>query len=178
MSDENTTNEPTQGAEAPAKTFTQDELEKIVGDRLARERKKYADYDELRAFKDEHKSETEKAIEAARVEGAKEVTERFSTRLFQSEVRAAAAALGFRDAGDAVAVFGDSSGLVSSEGEVDAKAIQERLTELAKAKPYLVTESSRPATRPTIRRGSSNHSTSDAKPKRAAEALRAFAQSR
>ena len=178
MSDENTTNESGSGAEAPPKTFTQDELEKIVGDRLARERKKFADYDELRAFKEEHKSETDKAIEAARVEGAREVTDRFSTRLFQSAVREAAATLGFRDASDAVAVFGDSSGLVSDEGEVDAKAIRSRLTELAKAKPYLVADSSRPATRPTIRRGISTNQNGDAKPKRAAEALRAFAQSR
>ena len=32
----------------PERTFTQSELNAIIGDRLAQERKKYADYDELK----------------------------------------------------------------------------------------------------------------------------------
>jgi hypothetical protein len=39
------------------KTFTQDQLNQIVEDRLARERTKYVDYDELRTFKTEHQKQ-------------------------------------------------------------------------------------------------------------------------
>jgi hypothetical protein len=35
------------------RTFTQEEVEKIIGDRLGRERTKYADYDELKARSDQ-----------------------------------------------------------------------------------------------------------------------------
>jgi len=61
----------TQGAPAePEKTFTQAEMDAIIGDRLKRERAKYADYDELKtkaAAYDEateaSKSELQKAVE-------------------------------------------------------------------------------------------------------------------
>lgn len=39
---------PSQDTQAEAKTFTQDELDKIVSERLERERKKYADYADLK----------------------------------------------------------------------------------------------------------------------------------
>ena len=46
---ENTAETATQQAqEGQERTFTQDELNKVVADRLARERAKYADYDELK----------------------------------------------------------------------------------------------------------------------------------
>ena len=63
---------PTQGApaEKPERTFTQAEMEAIIGDRLKRERAKYADYEELKgkaAKFDEAeqaaKSDLEKAVE-------------------------------------------------------------------------------------------------------------------
>ena len=61
----------TQGATAePERTFTQAEMDAIIGDRLKRERAKYADYDEAKAALDEltklkeaSKSELEKAVE-------------------------------------------------------------------------------------------------------------------
>ena len=61
----------TQGAPAePERTFTQAEMDAIIGDRLKRERAKYADYDEAKAALDEltqlkeaNKSELEKAVE-------------------------------------------------------------------------------------------------------------------
>lgn len=62
-------NNATQGAPAD-KTFTQSEVDAIIGDRLKRERQKYADYDELKtkaAAYDEaeeaSKSELQKAVE-------------------------------------------------------------------------------------------------------------------
>ena len=63
-------NDATQGAPAAEKTFTQAELDAIVGERLKRERAKYADYGELKtkaAAYDEaaeaSKSELQKAVE-------------------------------------------------------------------------------------------------------------------
>ena len=57
-----------QGAE---KTFTQSELDQIIGERLRREREKYADYDELKGKAEKYdqsvetgKTEMQKANEA------------------------------------------------------------------------------------------------------------------
>lgn len=65
MADENTNSTET-------KTFTQEQVDAIVGDRLARARKNYADYDELKAqaakyaeLQESSKSELEKALERA-----------------------------------------------------------------------------------------------------------------
>lgn len=65
------TETPTQGAPAE-KTFTQSEMDAILGDRLKRERAKYADYNDLKAkaakFDEAEaasKSELEKAVERA-----------------------------------------------------------------------------------------------------------------
>jgi len=56
----------------PGKTFTQADLDRIVGERLAREREKYADYDQLKAasedlrkLKEAQMSELDKAKAAA-----------------------------------------------------------------------------------------------------------------
>ncbi|MGM0973405.1 MAG: hypothetical protein ACQEW2_10865 [Bacillota bacterium] len=47
----------------PPKTFTQEELDRVVADRIARERKKYADYDDLKT----KSSEYEKLLEEQRL---------------------------------------------------------------------------------------------------------------
>lgn len=61
-----------QTAEQPERTFTQSELDAIVKDRLAREKGKYADYEELKAkatkfdeAEEANKSELQKATERA-----------------------------------------------------------------------------------------------------------------
>lgn len=51
-------------AEEPERTFTQAEMDAIIGDRLNRERKKYADYEELRA-RAEQLSAAETALQGA-----------------------------------------------------------------------------------------------------------------
>ena len=62
----------TQATENPEKTFTQAEVDAIVGDRLKRDRQKYADYDALKEKADKFdqmeeasKSELQKAVEQA-----------------------------------------------------------------------------------------------------------------
>ena len=160
------------------KKFTQADIDRVVQDRLARERQRYSDYDDLKAKVDAQKSEAEKAVEAARAEGAKEVASKYQKRLFEAEVRSHAAALKFRDAGDALSVFGDSEGLVSDDGSVDGAAIQKRLSEIASQKPYLVDAPSQVAKRPSLKSRGTKNTDGDAKPTRAADALRDWAAGR
>ena len=180
MADEAT--ETTKGAEntpvEAEKKFTQADIDRVVQDRLARERQRYSDYDDLKAKVDAQKSEAEKAVEAARAEGAKEVAAKYQRRLFEAEVRSHAAALKFRDAGDALSVFGDSEGLVSDDGSVDGAAIQKRLSEIASQKPYLVDAPSQVAKRPSLKSRGTKNTDGDAKPTRAADALRDWAAGR
>lgn len=180
MADEATEAPSSGGESAPeqGRTFTQADIDKAVQDRLHRERQKFADYDELKAKVDAQKSEAERAVEAARAEGAKEVASKYQKRLFEAEVRSHAAALKFRDAGDALSVFGDSEGLVSDDGSVDGDAIAKRLTEIANAKPYLVDTPPQVAKRPTLKSRGTQTTDDQAKPSRAADALRAFAAGR
>lgn len=49
-----------QGSGQEGKTFTQADLDRIVQDRIARERSKFQDYDDLRKFRDEHQKEQDK----------------------------------------------------------------------------------------------------------------------
>lgn len=53
-----------QGAPQPAQTFTQADVDRIVSERLSRERARYADYDDLKA----KASEYDKAAEAQKTE--------------------------------------------------------------------------------------------------------------
>jgi hypothetical protein len=82
VNEDNTVEEPVKTTET--KTFTQDELDKIVADRIARERKKmdkFADYDDLKT----KASEYEKALEEKRLaelsaqERAEELAKKFET---------------------------------------------------------------------------------------------------
>ena len=67
-----TVNQETQTADVEQKTFTQEEVNSIVAERLGRDRQKYADYDALKQKAEEfdklqeaNKSELQKALEKA-----------------------------------------------------------------------------------------------------------------
>lgn len=69
---EETVNQEAQNAEVETKTFTQEEVNSIVAERLGRDRQKYADYDSLKKKAEEYdkmqeasKTELEKATERA-----------------------------------------------------------------------------------------------------------------
>lgn len=71
MPETNKQNGGTVNAETDEKTFTQSEVNAIVGERLKREREKYADYDELKGIAEKYnhsietnKTEMQKANEA------------------------------------------------------------------------------------------------------------------
>jgi hypothetical protein len=154
---------PTDGApeeKLETKTFTQAELDKIVADRIAREKKKlekYADYDDVKTklsefekFEEERKKaemtvqerlEAEKAEAEKRAkeseERANKALEAANKRLLKSEFRLLAKELGVRkDALDDAFVLADLSTVeVDEEGNV--QGVQEALESLKKAKAYL-----------------------------------------
>lgn len=156
---ENTTVEEPEN-KPESKTFTQEELDKILADRIARERKKldkYADYedvkkkaDELERLEKERKEaempEVEKLqarldelqIKATEAEETKVKTlEAANQRLIKSEFRLLAKELGVRkDALDDAFILSDLSGVeVDEEGNVIG--VKESLETLKKAKAYL-----------------------------------------
>ena len=63
--DTTTQNEDNSTAEKPEKTFTQAELDKVIADRLARERAKMPAADKLKAFEEWQKSQQTEAEKAA-----------------------------------------------------------------------------------------------------------------
>lgn len=137
-------NPPASDPAPPAdRSFTQADIDRIVADRVARERGKYADYDDLKAkaadyeqLRAQSQTDQEKAIETARAEGKAEVQTAANERLIRAEVRAAAAGK-LADPADAVRLL-DVTGLtVGDDGTVDAKALAERIGQLVKDKPYL-----------------------------------------
>lgn len=174
MAEEETANEET--TNEPVKKFSQEDVDRVVAERLARERKRFADYDELKAKVEEAKSDSERAIEEAVAAGKREVAEQYHSRLFESEVKAIASKFRFRDAGDALAGFGDRDGLIDEHGVVDSARVEARLKEIADSKPYLVDSSTPPAQRPNRRRTVPNDNQSTSK--KAAELLRDYARSR
>lgn len=148
---------------APA---SQADLDRIISDRLAREREKvaaqYADYSDLKKKAAAHDAklaeamtDAEKAVAAARKEGETAAQERTNTRLVKAEARALAAAENFRDPTDAVAFLDLSSVSVNDEGEVDAAALKTQLKTLAETKTYLVDDGKKPAPRADHSQGGS-----------------------
>jgi hypothetical protein len=122
---------------------TQEELDQIIENRLSRERRKFADYDELKAQKSEmdkwkqsQLTEQEQAVQAAREESAKETAGRYDRKIADAEIRLQAQSKGFHDPTDALAAFTDKPPI--KDGEPDTDAIGKKLDALAKAKPYLL----------------------------------------
>lgn len=139
---------------------SQEDLDRALGKRLAREREKFADYDELKKKAAEHdkaleaqKTEHEKAVDAARKEGETTALERANTRLVKSEARALAAAAKFRDPADAVAFLDLTKVSVNDDGDVDEAAIKDQLKTLAESKPYLVDDGKKPPPKPDRSQG-------------------------
>lgn len=123
---------------------TQADLDRIVGQRLAREREKYADYEELKTKAEAHdaaveaaRTESEKAIEAARKEGEQTATERSNTVLVRSKAEVLLAGEKARNAEEAAKLL-DLTGIkVSEQGVIDSDAIKTKVAELKTSSPYL-----------------------------------------
>lgn len=134
-------------AQPETRTYTQAELDQKFAERVAQERRKYADYDDLKAkaqrldeFEAQNATELEKAVKKADADARADMSSRANARLVRAEVKAAAATAGFQDPGDAVAQLGDkfSSVAVTDTGDVDEAAVKALVDDLATAKPYLL----------------------------------------
>ena len=146
----------TASQEDAGKTFTQDELNRIVAERVSRAQAKFADYGELKTkaaeldkVRDANKTDLERHVEAARKEGQSEAAKAYNRQLVQAKAEALAASSKFRDPADAVAFLGDLSKVSVDPDtlQVDTKALPAALADLVKQKPYLLVEDK--PTRPT-----------------------------
>lgn len=158
---------------------TQDELNELVERRLARERSKYADYDDVKAkaarldeIEAASKSDLEKAQQALAERDEQLKVLPAEARRQAIKFASTASQLGFLDPEDALVFIGDVD-------LSDSTAVKTALTELAERKPHLVAEAGkRIPSRPKPKTGSAPEGTdptSEPKGKeRAAEALRSF----
>ena len=143
---------------APTKTFTHEELDNIVKDRLQRDRKKYADYDDLKSKLDAFEAAEEERKKAEMTEldrlkaelATKETTasdlasklEALQERIKQDKVRSAfekvasSKHIGYLE--DAFAMANLSAVEIAEDGTVSG--VEEAVEELVKNKPYLVTK--------------------------------------
>jgi hypothetical protein len=154
-------NPPAPPADPPAYTppATQADFDRVIGERVARERAKYADYDDLKAKADAHdaaveaaRSEHEKAVEAARKEGEEVATKAGNARLVASEARALAAQAGFRSLSDVTLL--DLSGVkVDDQGVIDSAAIKAKLKELSDAEPWRIDDGKKAPPKPDLTQG-------------------------
>jgi hypothetical protein len=119
------------------RTFTQDELDAIVRDRIKRERKlwtqKIEDEKKKAAMTEAERLKTEKD-QAEKI--AAEAIERANRRLIRSEVVAQAAKLNIVDPDAAYALMDKE--IVKVEDDDTVTGVKKALEDLVKSKPYLV----------------------------------------
>lgn len=119
------------GADAADKTFTQADLDRVVADRVNRERAKYSDYNDLKRFKQGAMSDQEKAIEDAKQAGRTEALTSTGARLARAELKAAAAGRVPEAQLTGFLQYADLSKFVGADGEPDERAIKAAIDQLA-----------------------------------------------
>lgn len=139
---------------------SQADLDRVLGERLARERAKYADYNDLKTKAAEYdkaldaaRSDQEKAVEAAKNEGRTEALTTANTRLLSAEARALAAEAKFASPALAVRALDLSDVKVNDDGSVDADAIKTKLKELADTGAFVLETGEKPKPKPDRAQG-------------------------
>lgn len=133
-------------APQPGTTFTQADLDRIVTERLNREKAKYADYDTLKQraeswdkFVEESKPEQEKALDQARQEAEKtayaKAAGEFGGKLVQAHLQAAAAGRLPEAAVTALLAGVDVSRFLTDAGDVDTAKVTSFIDGIAPAGP-------------------------------------------
>ncbi|MCQ4363052.1 hypothetical protein KQR54_18305 [Mycobacterium gordonae] len=137
------------------KTFTQAELDAKIADRIARERKKYEGFDDIKAERDRLKAEEDarKAAEltetqrlqaekenaerdaAAAKESATKAKEAANKRVIDSEIRSIARSLNAIDAGDVLSFVDKSAITIDDDGNVSG--VEAAVKAVLAVKPYL-----------------------------------------
>lgn len=139
-------------------TMTQEELDALIAKRLGQERKKYADYDDVKTKLTEYEAQEEERRKAAmteqeriqaELEAAKKAAEEADTarkqaieianqRAIKAEFKLAAAGANIRaDALDDAYILVDKTGITVDEGG-NVVGVSEALEALVAAKPYLI----------------------------------------
>lgn len=122
-------------------------MNRIVAERVARERTKYAGFDELKdkaakydAIEAENATELEKAVAQAVATTRADAAKTMNTALVRAEVKALAAAAQFHDPAVAAPLIGEKLGEVpvDSSGQVDLTAAKALVDQLAAEQPYLI----------------------------------------
>jgi hypothetical protein len=139
------------GSGSGDKTFTQDDVERMISDRLARERSKTADYDQLKekAGKwDKHEADSASELEKATKKAADEAAEaaRAEVRVERVLDKIEVAAAGkFADPEDAQLHLGKrAQEFIGKDGSIDTKAIAAAVEQLLKDKPHLAAKTTTP----------------------------------
>jgi hypothetical protein len=123
---------------------SQADLDRIVTDRLTRERAKFKDYDDLKAkaseldkLKESQQTDTEKAVSAARKEAEEAVRTEVRRERVLDRVEVLAAK-DFADAEDArLRLAGRADEFLTKDGQIDSDAVKAALSTLLKDKPHL-----------------------------------------
>lgn len=118
-----------------------EELNAIIEKRIARERKRFADYDSIKekaaradALELELSSETEKAVRAAREEERARIAAEANPRLVRAEFRAAAKGVLSKEQLDSLLEDLDTSRYVTDKGDVDEERIEKKVSAFAPPK--------------------------------------------
>lgn len=133
-------NDPVDNTTNEVKTFTQEEVNQIVSERVARVKNTYADYAELKTQADAF--EAYKQVEDSRLEEAKTTAVNEAKTEFAKEKANAAIAFAakgiFADPSDALLNLKDRSAeFITENGEVDTEKVNTAVNELLDAKPHL-----------------------------------------
>jgi|SRR6218665_150437 len=122
---------------------SQADFDRIIESRLTQERKKYADYEQLKSqsveyekYLESQKSEHQKALDKTRNEVENEVSKKFINRLVHAEVKTVAAFMGFHNPDDAILAIGDDLPVV--DDAPDTATIKKMLDEFVKSRPYMI----------------------------------------
>lgn len=115
-------------------TFTQADVERIVNERLARERKKYADYGDLKERASKAQTVEEQLEGLRKVMADRDIADvKRNERLALAQVRTQVASAGFKpdDVADLFAAIDPS--FLLTDGEPDEKAIEKLARSITKA---------------------------------------------
>jgi hypothetical protein len=143
------------GTAATSKTYSPEEIERLIAGRVNKVRQGFSDYEDLKAKaaradeletsqqsetdKLRSKAERESEKRAAAEEKARTATERADTALMRAAVVAAAAQANAADPGDVFTLLDKSALTLNDNGDVDGA--KDAVTALLKAKPHLLKRS-------------------------------------
>jgi hypothetical protein len=120
---DDTTAAPEKSTDKSEKSFSQADLDRIVADRISREKAKYADYADLKKKAAAAMSDTERAVAEAEQRGRSAALATAGVRLAKAEFKAAAAGKVPNESVEGFLEYADLSRFVGEDGEPDLKAI-------------------------------------------------------